>query len=111
MTLVFLTVDVEVWPVHAGGWPHRPLHEDAHCKREIAGYLDGLTSSGPFGVPYQLEVLKRHGLKATFFVDPLFSFALGIEPLNRIVRMIEQAGQAVALHLHPEWLTDPRAEG
>ena len=111
MTRVFLTVDVEVWPVHPGGWPHRPLHEDARCEREIAGYLDGLTPSGRFGVPYQLEVLERHGLKATFFVDPLFSFALGIEPLARIVRMIEQAGQAVALHLHPEWLTDPRCRG
>ena len=111
MTQVFLTVDVEVWPVHAGGWPHRPLQEDARCEREIAGYLDGLTPSGRFGVPYQLEVLERHGLKATFFVDPLFSFALGIEPLARIVSMIEQAGQAVALHLHPEWLTDPRCQG
>jgi hypothetical protein len=56
-------------------------------------------------------MLCAHGLRATFFVDPLFSFALGIEPLREVVSLIQKAGQRVELHLHPEWLTDPRCKG
>jgi len=108
---VYLTVDVEVWPVHTGGWPHIPLEAEQTCEREMAGYFTGDAPQGNCGLPYQLLTLGRHGLKATFFVDPLFSFPLGLQPLQRVVSMIEGAGQAVALHLHPEWLTDPRCRG
>jgi hypothetical protein len=60
---------------------------------------------------FQLRTLKARGLKATFFVDPLFSFALGISPLRDVISAIRESGQEVALHLRPEWLTDPRASG
>jgi hypothetical protein len=108
---VYLTVDVEVWPVHAGGWPHVPLATSDDCRRELDAYLMGRCEAGRYGLPYQLDQLRASGLLATFFVDPMFSFALGLEPLCEIVRLIQSAGQRVELHLHPEWLTDPRSVG
>jgi hypothetical protein len=63
------------------------------------------------GLPFMLETLARHDLRATFFVDPLFSLALGRVHLRSVVSAIVGAGQEVGLHLHPEWLTDPRASG
>jgi hypothetical protein len=110
MVQVFLTVDTEVWP-QAQGWPHTPLPAGADCRRQIACYFWGGEAKRRLGLPFQLQTLKTHGLKATFFVDPLFSFALGIAPLREVVGAIRESGQEVALHLHPEWLTDPRASG
>jgi hypothetical protein len=108
---VHLTVDVEVWPVHPGGWPHVPLAASDDCRRELSAYFWGDCAAGRYGLPYQLDTLRAHGLRATFFVDPMFSFALGLEPLREIVRLIQDACQRVELHLHPEWLTDPRCTG
>jgi hypothetical protein len=62
-------------------------------------------------VPYQLQVLADAGLKATYFIDPMFSFALGAEPLRAIVELVKRNGQEIGLHLHPEWLTDRRCVG
>lgn len=108
---VYITVDTEVWPQHGGGWPHRPLPPDYGCERELDAFFLGRTRQGDFGLPFHLEMLRSRSLEATFFVDPLFSFALGIEPLRQIVGMIRDAKQTIGLHLHPEWLTDSRCRG
>ena len=105
MLNVMITVDTEVWP-DSRGWPHVPLNSATRCERELDAYLFGGDSG--LGLPYQLEVLRDAGLKAIFFVEPLFSFALGAEPLGRVLRLIAAHDQEVGLHLHPEWLTDPR---
>lgn len=107
MVRVFITVDTEVWP-QADGWPHVPLSLDADCRREIECYFWGGEGKLKLGLPFQLETLRAHNLRATFFVDPLFSFALGINSLQKVVSCLLAAGQEVGLHLHPEWLTDPR---
>jgi hypothetical protein len=107
---VFITVDTEVWP-QSPGWPHQPLAADNHCEREVSWYFYGGQGADTRGLPYQLRTLASAGLKATFFVDPLFSFALGAAPLQGVVDAIQQHGQEVGLHLHPEWLTDPRCDG
>src|SRR5262245_17093954 len=107
MVKVFITVDTEVWP-RAQNWPHTPLPADAACEREIDCYFWGGETSTKLGLPFQLETLAAFDLEATFFVDPLFSFALGLPVLERVVRTIADAKQEVGLHLHPEWLTDPR---
>ena len=107
---VFLTVDTEVWPV-AEAWPHAPLFADQTCEREIEVYLHGGEVDPRFGVAFQLATLARNKLKATYFVDPLFSFALGLGPLVGVLQPIREHGQEVGLHLHPEWLTDPRCVG
>lgn len=104
---VFLTVDTEVWPA-ARNWPHVPLPPSERCDREVECYLWGGEGESRLGLPFQLEALQRHGLKATFFVDPLFSLAIGQDRLARAVHVIRESGQEVALHLHPEWLTDQR---
>lgn len=109
MLKVFITVDTEVWP-NAEGWPRRPLADDQNCARELACYFYGGEGPSKTGVPYQLEVLRRFGLKGTFFVDPLFSYALGPEPLQELLSLIIGQQQEVGLHLHPEWLTDPRCK-
>ena len=104
---VLITVDTEVWP-RAVGWPHSPLPAEAKCEREIECYFWGGESATKLGLPFQLETLTALGLRATFFVDPLFSFALGLPVLERVVKTIRDARHEVGLHLHPEWLTDPR---
>jgi hypothetical protein len=55
------------------------------------------------GISYQLGLLRRHGLKACFFVDPMPALVFGLEPTRRIVATILEAGQEVQLHLHPNW--------
>ena len=107
---VLLTVDTEIWPAMSD-WPHQPLARNDRCEWEARVYFNGETADGLFGLPYQLAMLRDRGLKATYFIEPLFSFALGIEPLREIVSAVTDHGQEVGLHLHPEWLTDERCEG
>jgi hypothetical protein len=107
---VLLTVDTEVWP-NRPDWPHVPLAPDNDCARELACYFYGGESERKLGIPYQLETLRRFGLKATYFVDPMFSFALGAVPLRDLLSLIRASGQEIGFHLHPEWLTDPRCKG
>jgi hypothetical protein len=107
---VLLTIDTEVWP-NRPGWPHVPLVPGFDCAREIACYFYGGETEPRLGVPYQLETFRRFGLKATYFVDPMFSFALGAAPLHELLALVRSYGQEIGLHLHPEWLTDPRCAG
>lgn len=109
MVRVFITVDTELWP-DSPNWPHIPLSADRSVRREIDWYFYG-GRDGPAarGVPYQLRVLAEAGLKATYFIDPIFSFALGVEPLRTLARMVRGRGQEIGLHIHPEWLTDRRS--
>jgi peptidoglycan/xylan/chitin deacetylase (PgdA/CDA1 family) len=108
---IYLTVDTEMWPLHAGNWPHTPLDPNQTCEKEFDAYFFGNSRQGASGLPYQLEMLARHGLKATFFLDPLFSFALGLRKLQKVIQLIERSNQSIGLHLHPEWLTDTRCCG
>jgi hypothetical protein len=90
-TRVLLTVDTELtWGHYArgGSW-----QENLACSYEAAGV----------GVPWQLERLREHGLKACFFVDPMPAMVYGLEPIRRMVEPILAAGQEVQLHIHPFW--------
>jgi peptidoglycan/xylan/chitin deacetylase (PgdA/CDA1 family) len=90
-TRVLLTVDTElVWRHYAQGF----------------GWEENLRRSyapAGVGVPWQLERLRDHGLKAVFFVDPMPAEVYGLEPVRRMVEPILEAGQEVQLHLHPNW--------
>ncbi len=90
-TRVLLTIDTELtWRHFARG----------------AGWRDNLALSydpAGVGVPYQLALLRRHGLKACFFVDPMPALVYGLEPIRRMVAPILEAGQEVQLHLHSFW--------
>jgi hypothetical protein len=58
-----------------------------------------------------LERFKEAGIVATYFVDPMFGAALGRTALEDVVGRIVEYGQGVGLHIHPEWLSDPRVRG
>jgi hypothetical protein len=91
MTQVLITVDTELhWGPHARG---------ASWQENLAVAFD----PAGVGVPWQLERLREHGLKACFFVDPMPATVYGIEPIRRMVEPILDAGQEVQLHLHPVW--------
>jgi hypothetical protein len=98
---VFLTVDMEIW---CNNWNDI----DSQFPEAFQRYVYGETPSGSYGLPYQLEQLKRHDLQCTFFVEPLFATRFGIEPLKEIVGLIQDAGQSVELHLHTEWVDEAR---
>ncbi|HEX8262075.1 MAG TPA: polysaccharide deacetylase [Allosphingosinicella sp.] len=91
MTQVLLTVDTELnWAPHARG---------ASWEENLALSFD----PAGVGIPWQLERLREHGLKACFFVDPMPAVVYGLEPVRRMVEPILAAGQEVQLHLHPVW--------
>jgi peptidoglycan/xylan/chitin deacetylase (PgdA/CDA1 family) len=98
---VLLTVDTELtWGDHARG----------------VGWRENLARSfdpAGVGVPHQLQLLREHGLKACFFVDPMPALVYGIEPIRRMVEPILAAGQEVQLHIHPVWrgVSDGKKEG
>src|SRR5215510_11648277 len=102
---VFLTVDTEVWP-KSPDWPHTPLVADYDFANDLNLYFYGGGGASARGVPWQLHILATCGLKATYFIEPLFSFAVGISPLRDVVAMIRDKKQEVGLHLHPEWLNE-----
>jgi hypothetical protein len=90
-TRVLVTVDTALnWGPHARGASWR---ENLALSFDPAGV----------GVPWQLAVLRAHGLKACFFVDPMPALVYGLEPIRRMVEPILAAGQEVQLHLHPVW--------
>jgi peptidoglycan/xylan/chitin deacetylase (PgdA/CDA1 family) len=93
---VHLTFDIEVW---CNGWTNLDS-EFASC---YPRYVFGHSKHGDYALPKTLEILNRHGLRGVFFVEPLFSARFGARYLEQIVRLIDDAGQEVQLHLHPEW--------
>jgi peptidoglycan/xylan/chitin deacetylase (PgdA/CDA1 family) len=98
---VLITVDTELtWAPYARG---------ASWQENLARSFD----PAAVGVPYQLEMLRAHGLKACFFVDPMPALVYGLEPVRRMVEPIIAAGQEVQLHIHPVWLSiaEGKAEG
>lgn len=93
---IFLTFDVEIW---CGGWDKLDERFSAAYRR----YVYGGTERDGYALPMTLRILSEHELKATFFVEPLFSARFGADKLRTIVDLIQEAGQEVQLHLHPEW--------
>lgn len=90
-TRVLLTVDTELtWRHFARGADWR---ENLALSYDPAGV----------GVPWQLEQLARHDLKACFFVDPMPALVYGIEPIRQMVAPIIAAGQEIQLHCHSFW--------
>lgn len=101
MLNIFLTFDVEIW---CGGWDSiETTFPDAFSR-----YVYGRSPKGDFGLPMILKMLSEHRLRGTFFVEPLFAYRFGREPLAEIVGLIKAAGQDVQLHLHTEWADEAK---
>lgn len=93
---VFITVDVEyAGMAHIGGAKASQI-TDASMECSVDGKSLGLT--------YVVSTLTRHGLKATFFVEPMAKYRFGDAALARTVGIIRDGGHDVQLHLHPAWL-------
>ena len=101
MLPVLLTVDCEVW---CDDWAHLDEQFPGAWRR----YVYGPTARGEHGLPLQLKMLADHGLKACFFVEPLFAMRFGRQWLAEEVGLIRAAGQEVQLHLHTEWADETR---
>lgn len=97
MLNVFFTVDVEIWP---DNWDMAP----ANFNRYFDRYIYGRTSKGDYGLPYQLKIAQEYDLKFVLFVEGLFTYHYGIEPLKEIVNIIASYDQEIQLHLHAEWV-------
>jgi peptidoglycan/xylan/chitin deacetylase (PgdA/CDA1 family) len=98
---VYLTFDIEVW---CNGWEALDERFPAAFER----YVYGRSAAGDYALPKTLEIMARHGVHGVFFVEPLFAARFGVEHLARIVALIQDAGQEVQLHLHPEWTDEIR---
>jgi len=98
---VHITVDVEVW---CDGWSNVDAKFPA-CFRQ---YIHGETPAGHYGVAFQARLLKEHGLRGTFFVEPLFSLRFGSDWLAEVVAQVLHHGQDLQLHLHTEWVDEAR---
>jgi peptidoglycan/xylan/chitin deacetylase (PgdA/CDA1 family) len=98
-TGVLLSIDTELtWRAHkaGAGWQEN--------------YARSIEPAG-VGLGYQVDILRRHGLKACFFVDPMPALLFGLEPVRRMVETIRGGGQEVQLHCHPMWAdADRRAD-
>ncbi len=91
VTTVFLTIDTELmWRHHTAG-----------C--DLATQIERSLEPAGVGIAYQLDVLKKHDLKACFFVDPMPTMVFGLDAIRPVVEAILAAGQEVQLHLHPNW--------
>ena len=99
MLNVLLTIDTEAYPI-SKNWKQERLHTDV--ERDIYGQAGGRR----VGLDYQLEVLKRYGLKAVFMLETLFSAVpeVGPQPLEKIIRSIQTDNHDIQLHAHPEWI-------
>ncbi len=98
---VHVTVDVEVW---CDGW-----HDiDAKFPTCFRQYIHGKTTAGDYGVAFQARTLRAHGLRGTFFVEPLFSLRFGRECLAETVALVREHAQDLQLHLHTEWVDEAK---
>lgn len=98
---VLFTFDVEVW---CNSW--KTLDSDFPTSFER--YVFGRSAKGEYALPKTLETLNQHGLKGVFFVEPLFAARFGVAHLATIVKLIQDAGHEIQLHLHPEWTDEAR---
>jgi len=87
-----LTVDTEALPKRAA---------DDHVKRLMWGQHD----RGRAGVGEMASIGGEFGARLVFFVDMCGAYAR-IDEVREVVRWLDEAGQDVQLHTHPEYLPE-----
>lgn len=96
---VHLTYDIEIW---ADGWTDMESRLPSAFRRLTYGPPPHERGA----LPLNLQILRDNGLRAVFFVEPLFSYYYGLDALQELVGVIMEADQDVQMHLHPEWLDE-----
>ena len=97
MVKIFITIDVETSIGGAFAKPDklRPVGADKRIYGQIG--------KREFGIPLIIDILNKHNLKATFFVEPFCSFYFGEKIIKEICHYILNRGHDVQLHLHPDY--------
>lgn len=91
---VLFTFDVEC--SMGGAWNNPGLRPVSPAKGMMGEYGDEA-----YGIPLICDILDRHGIKATFFVEP-FNDELGYPGQTEpVCRYLTDHGQDVQLHVHP----------
>lgn len=102
---VFITVDTE----HSiGGAFANPALSPVGNARRIFGRI-GVKE---YGIPLQMDIADRFGLKLVFFVEVFNRHFFGPDETRQVVETILHRGHDVQLHLHPNYLnfTLPRPQ-
>lgn len=95
-TRVFITVDVECAEERiVAGRVQPPMGYDLR----VWGRFDN--ADRELGIALLMDELEAHGLRATFFVEPLGASFFGQQALSEVVRALVRRGHDVQLHLHP----------
>lgn len=97
-TRVFITIDTE----YSSGLYTGPGPSDR--AENYARSIACITPQGPAGIPHKLDLLRQHGQKAVFFVDPMPALVWGVAAIEDVVGPIIDAGQDVQMHCHTEWI-------
>jgi Polysaccharide deacetylase len=98
VTNLYFTIDTE----YSAGFATK--HGSGLRAENFARSIVCATSEGAAGVPYQMDIFERAGIKAVFFVDPMPALVWGVEAITDIVGPIVERGHDIQLHLHSEWL-------
>lgn len=97
-TKVVLTVDTEASIAGA-------FSDSQGCTPLIHELVAGTVGGKSHGLGFVVEILRRYGLTATFFVETVQTRYFPEGVMGGYVEALLRAGQDVQLHLHPGWLS------
>lgn len=88
MKRIYITVDVE-----------------CHDINKVNSYIWGVTKKGEYGVRYIASQAVSHNIPINFFVDMCESNRYGDEYTEQVINTIQERGQPIYLHVHPNYIT------
>jgi len=96
--IVIITVDVETtqYGNHSLSLP-LPEQVNAVCMNDV-----------PCGLQIMVNLLKKYDYSATFFFNPYEYKKHGEQSIMEIAKWLDESGQDVQLHTHPQWAYDEK---
>jgi hypothetical protein len=88
---LFFTVDTEVNLRYA---------KDPDPRRAVEEQIFARVGGREVGIGMIMDLLERHGFRATFFLDVLAEYQIGRGALDPVVDAIRSRGHDIQLHLH-----------
>ncbi len=95
-----ITISIDTECSIAGAFAHPGVREPV-AEKAILCEVDGKEH----GVGFMLDVFKRYGIKASFFIECAHYYYFGDNPMRGVVDRIAEAGQDLQLHVHPCWMS------